>query len=229
MITCKLISEVVSGNYDIPLRDLYSQRRDVGLVLPRHMSWYLAKTLTSLSYPAIGRHMGGRDHTSILHGVRRIGDAVVNDPQILANYEALVRQINAIGGAAERNEALALQLGDLDPLETAAAVLDAPLHDVTPSLEEIRALCMGMRHYAAEYEIAAFKVSQHASDSLAWEAERKQLHKAIKLRDAVVPAAEKVVAAQRALKSAFDTSNERLARKALEAAVSNLQTVFERT
>lgn len=236
MISCKLIAEVVSGNYEIPLRELYSQRRETGLVLPRHMSWYLAKTLTSRSYPEIGRYMGGRDHTTIMYGVRQMGDAVISDPVIAANYETLVMQISALGKASETSEQLAARLGDLDPLEIATTVLDGPFNDVEPSHDDIVALCMGVRHFADECAMLNARVAEQAKAIATLEAERLrqlraiQLHlKIIERNAAVVAAAERVSKAAKDLARAFDTNGERASRKTLEAHISNLQTLFERT
>jgi hypothetical protein len=234
-ITCKLISEVVSGNYAVSLRELYSQRRAPGIVLPRQMSWYLAKILTSRTYPEIGRYMGGRDHSTVMHGIRRMSDAIINDTVIAANYESLVRQISALGKASETNELLATELGDLDPLDIATAVLDAPADGIMPSVNEIRALCMGVRHFADECSIAVARATAQTDAIGILEAERLrqlraiQLHlKIIERSAAVVAAAEKISAAAKELTKAFDTNGERPARKALEAQISNLQTIFER-
>lgn len=59
--------------YDVTLSDLFSIRRDVVTVLAKHECYWRAKQETSWSLPAIGRYFGGRDHTTILHGVRKYG------------------------------------------------------------------------------------------------------------------------------------------------------------
>lgn len=69
----------VSSFYNISVIDLLSQRRAPVVVLPRQVAMYLAKTLTTRSLPEIGRVIGGRDHTTILHGVRKITEMVKTD------------------------------------------------------------------------------------------------------------------------------------------------------
>ena len=56
---------------------------------------YLCKQLTSRSLPEIGRHFGGRDHTTVMHGVRRIEELRVSDGQIAEDVENLRRQLEA--------------------------------------------------------------------------------------------------------------------------------------
>ncbi len=236
MITCKLISEVVCQSYDISRRELYSQRRSVGVVLPRQMSWYLAKTLTARSYPEIGRYMGGRDHTTVMHGVRRIGEAVINDPEISVNYETLVRQISQIGKAAESNDHFANQLSDLDPLAIASAVLDGDADETAPASDVVRILCMGLRHFADECAIISARVNEQASAIVTLEATRvrhvraHQLHlELIERNKDVVALAETIAKAAKNLVSVLHTNGERPARTALESHISNLRNIFERT
>lgn len=152
MITCRMISEAVCSAYSTPIRQLYSRRRDAGTVLPRHMSWALASRLTTHSYSAIGRLMGGRDHATVMYGVQRILGALGTDPTIAANYQALVDAIAVVDATAELSGRAGLRFNDIDPLEIANRILSAPFRDTLPSLEEIRALCFGVTHYAAELE-----------------------------------------------------------------------------
>lgn len=62
----------VAREYGISEVDIYSTRRERKVLRPRHLAMYLAKTLTLRSLPEIGRRMGGRDHTTVLHAVRKI-------------------------------------------------------------------------------------------------------------------------------------------------------------
>lgn len=68
----KRILDVVSRHYGVSVIDLVSARRTAQVVLPRQVAMYLACTLTVLSLPQIGRAIGGRDHTTVLHGRRKI-------------------------------------------------------------------------------------------------------------------------------------------------------------
>ncbi len=150
MITCRLITEAVAAAYSVPVLQLYSRRRDAGTVLPRHMAWTLASRLTTQSYSAIGRHMGGRDHATVMHGVAKIRAALETDAQIATNYQALVDAVTLLADAGQSAERLRQCFNDIDPLDVAERILSSAFRDVLPSMEEIRALCFGVTHYAAE-------------------------------------------------------------------------------
>jgi hypothetical protein len=66
------VCRAVCEHWPISRVDLISQRRTKQCVLPRHVAMYLARTLTACSMPQIGRALGGRDHTTVLNGVRVI-------------------------------------------------------------------------------------------------------------------------------------------------------------
>ena len=66
------IVEAVCRRFKVRLVDMHSQRRTKDVVLPRHVAMYLARRLTLCSLPQIGRELGGRDHTTILHGINKI-------------------------------------------------------------------------------------------------------------------------------------------------------------
>ena len=63
------------------------------MVRPRQVAMYLAKTLTLRSLPEIGRRFGGRDHTTVLHAVRKIEGLVGNDAMLADEIEVLKRQL----------------------------------------------------------------------------------------------------------------------------------------
>jgi hypothetical protein len=70
--TVNQIIRFVAREYDLSREDLLADRRTQNLVRPRHIAMWLAKTITRKSYPYIGLRFGNRDHTTILHGVRKI-------------------------------------------------------------------------------------------------------------------------------------------------------------
>jgi len=88
------IQRLVAKFYQISKADLLSERRNRTVVLPRQIAMYLAKTLTMRSLPEIGRRFGGRDHTTVLHAVRKIDDLVKEDAQIAEDLERIKRQLN---------------------------------------------------------------------------------------------------------------------------------------
>jgi len=73
------IKQAACKYFDVTLVDLDSARRTLELVYPRQVVMYLAKTLTGKSLPEIGRRLGGRDHTTVLHGIRKIELLVRSD------------------------------------------------------------------------------------------------------------------------------------------------------
>jgi chromosomal replication initiator protein len=87
------IQRVVARQYNVSRADLLSSRRTANVVRPRQVAMYLAKTLTLRSLPEIGRRFGGRDHTTVLHAVRKIENLVSTDSALAEEIELLKRQL----------------------------------------------------------------------------------------------------------------------------------------
>ncbi|MFS8036393.1 chromosomal replication initiator protein DnaA [Xanthobacter sp. AM11] len=87
------ILRIVSKHYNVTRADLLSQRRTATVVKPRQIAMYLAKTLTLRSLPEIGRRFGGRDHTTVLHAVRKIDGLVATDRALAEEIEVLKRLV----------------------------------------------------------------------------------------------------------------------------------------
>jgi chromosomal replication initiator protein len=87
------IQRVVARQYNVSRSDLLSSRRTANVVRPRQVAMYLAKTLTLRSLPEIGRRFGGRDHTTVLHAVRKIEALVAKDIALSEEVESLKRQL----------------------------------------------------------------------------------------------------------------------------------------
>jgi chromosomal replication initiator protein len=81
-ITVELIQRAVAEYYKIKVSDMYSKRRPTSIAAPRQVAMYLAKELTQKSLPEIGDLFGGRDHTTVLHAVRKIADARAKDTEL---------------------------------------------------------------------------------------------------------------------------------------------------
>lgn len=88
------IQRVVARHYSVSKQDLLSNRRTRTIVKPRQVAMYLAKMMTPRSLPEIGRRFGGRDHTTVLHAVRKIEDLVGGDQKLAQELELLKRLIN---------------------------------------------------------------------------------------------------------------------------------------
>ncbi|HEX2652798.1 MAG TPA: chromosomal replication initiator protein DnaA [Xanthobacteraceae bacterium] len=85
------IQRTVARQYNVSRSDLLSSRRTANVVRPRQIAMYLAKTLTLRSLPEIGRRFGGRDHTTVLHAVRKIEGLVGNDTTLAEEIDILKR------------------------------------------------------------------------------------------------------------------------------------------
>jgi len=88
------IQRVVSRHYNVSKADLLSARRTRTIVRPRQIAMYLAKILTPRSLPEIGRRFGGRDHTTVLHAVRKIEGMIEGDKALADEIELLKRMID---------------------------------------------------------------------------------------------------------------------------------------
>ncbi len=85
------IQRIVAKHYNVQRQDLLSNRRTHNVVMPRQIAMYLAKTLTPRSLPEIGRRFGGRDHTTVLHAVRKIEELIKTNTQLDQDIELLRR------------------------------------------------------------------------------------------------------------------------------------------
>jgi len=94
-VTIEEIQRKVSEHFNIRLSDLIGPRRVRTLARPRQMAMYLSKQLTARSLPEIGRRFGGRDHTTVMHGVRKIEELKGTDSQIAEDLELLRRALEA--------------------------------------------------------------------------------------------------------------------------------------
>jgi chromosomal replication initiator protein len=81
-VTVELIQRTVADYYKIKVADMYSKRRPNSIAMPRQVAMYLAKEMTQKSLPEIGELFGGRDHTTVLHAVRKIGQHRAKDSEL---------------------------------------------------------------------------------------------------------------------------------------------------
>ncbi|MHC4705315.1 MAG: helix-turn-helix domain-containing protein [Planctomycetota bacterium] len=88
------IIEVVTGYFDVRLADLQSKRRSQSITEPRQICMYLARSLTRHSLEEIGGHLGGRDHTTVMHACNKITHAKDADPRMNALLDDLTKQIS---------------------------------------------------------------------------------------------------------------------------------------
>ncbi|NNE54211.1 MAG: chromosomal replication initiator protein DnaA [Sulfitobacter sp.] len=94
-ITVEEIQRKVSEHYNIRLSDMIGPKRLRSYARPRQVAMYLCKQMTTRSLPEIGRRFGGRDHTTVMHGVRRIEELKQSDSQIAEDIELLSRALKS--------------------------------------------------------------------------------------------------------------------------------------
>ncbi len=94
-LTIEEIQRKVAEHYNIRLSDMIGPKRLRTIARPRQMAMYLAKQLTSRSLPEIGRRFGGRDHTTIMHGVKKIEELMTTDSQLSDDMQLLKRLLQA--------------------------------------------------------------------------------------------------------------------------------------
>jgi chromosomal replication initiator protein len=87
------IQKLVASRYNVSRSDILSERRTAAVVRPRQIAMYLSKVLTLRSLPEIGRRFGGRDHTTVLHAVRKIEKAIGEDTTLNEEVELLKRML----------------------------------------------------------------------------------------------------------------------------------------
>ena len=87
------ILKIVSRHYGVSRNDILSERRHRSVVWPRQIGMYLAKQMTARSLPEIGRRFGNRDHTTVLHAIRKIEGQISANAQLKDEIEDLKKQL----------------------------------------------------------------------------------------------------------------------------------------
>jgi chromosomal replication initiator protein len=89
------ILRIVSRHFGVSKGDLLSQRRHRSVVWPRQIGMYLAKQMTARSLPEIGRRFGNRDHTTVLHAIRKIEGVLTDNPRLRDELDELKKLLNS--------------------------------------------------------------------------------------------------------------------------------------
>ena len=92
-VTVDIIQKAVAEHFGLKQADLISERRARAVARPRQVAMWLAKQITTRSLPDIGRRFGGRDHTTVLHAVRRIESLKAEDPVLARDCDVLLRKL----------------------------------------------------------------------------------------------------------------------------------------
>lgn len=93
-ITPQLIIEVVSEHFHISVDQMMSKNRSSDIAKPRQIAMYLCKTMTSSSLDAVGALLGGRDHSTIIHGVKKVSEEYDNNESTRTLIETIKKKIN---------------------------------------------------------------------------------------------------------------------------------------
>ena len=92
-ITIDEIQRKVAEHFNLRMTDMHSARRARNVARPRQIAMYLAKQLTARSLPEIGRKFGGRDHTTVMHAVRKVEELMTEDTQIAQDVDVIRRAL----------------------------------------------------------------------------------------------------------------------------------------
>lgn len=92
-ITVEDIQKRVAQHYNIKVSDMHSARRSRSVARPRQVAMYLAKKFTTKSLPDIGRRFGGKDHTTVMHAVKKVEELIAGDSEFCADVELLSRML----------------------------------------------------------------------------------------------------------------------------------------
>ena len=92
-VTIEEIQKRVAAHFNIRVSDMHSARRARSVARPRQVAMYLAKQLTSRSLPEIGRKFGGRDHTTVMHAVRKVDELRERDSAFAEDVDLLRRML----------------------------------------------------------------------------------------------------------------------------------------
>jgi chromosomal replication initiator protein len=95
-LTIETVQKVVADHFKLKVSDLKSKKRQRAFAYPRQIAMYLARKLIGASFPEIGEKFGGKDHTTVIHNVRKIEDCLDRDLDLKAHIESLERQFERI-------------------------------------------------------------------------------------------------------------------------------------
>ncbi len=95
-VTPDLIIDIVSEHFNISIDDLKGKKRNREIVLPRQIVMYLCRQMTDTSLKAIGAFLGGKDHASINHGIKKIEEDIKRDEALNNTVNIIMKKINPI-------------------------------------------------------------------------------------------------------------------------------------
>ncbi|MDF2951331.1 MAG: chromosomal replication initiator protein DnaA [Anaerocolumna sp.] len=93
-VTPELIIDVIAEHFNITSNDIYSINKSRNIAFPRQIAMYMCRKLTELSLSDIGKLMGNRDHTTVLHGIDKIETNMKKDASMQNTIDVLMKKIN---------------------------------------------------------------------------------------------------------------------------------------
>ncbi|HQJ15556.1 MAG TPA: helix-turn-helix domain-containing protein, partial [Candidatus Omnitrophota bacterium] len=93
LITIDFIQRCVGEEFGVSLADLKQKKRSKTIVLPRQVAMYLSRELTEQSFPEIGEHFGGKDHTTVLHSYNKIKEDIITDMALKEKINRIIQVI----------------------------------------------------------------------------------------------------------------------------------------
>ena len=93
LLTIETIQKIVADHYKIKISDLKSHKRQRNLTMPRQIAMFLSRMLTNASFPELGERFGGKDHTTVMHAVRKIEKDRTKDLDLKAHIDSIQRQL----------------------------------------------------------------------------------------------------------------------------------------
>ena len=93
--TIDQIQKKVAEHFNVKMSDMHSSRRSRNIASPRQIAMFLSKNLTTRSLPEIGRKFGGRDHTTVIHAIKKVNELVKNDSSLAEDIEILTRSLQS--------------------------------------------------------------------------------------------------------------------------------------
>ena len=95
LISIDAVQKVVANYFNIKISDFKVKRKNKGFVVPRQIAIYLSRKLTGSSLIEIGEKFGGKDHSTVLHSIKKVGEKMANDPSFKEMIENLQGRIKS--------------------------------------------------------------------------------------------------------------------------------------
>ena len=93
-ITIENIIKLVGQKFDVKMSDIMSEKRDKEISKTRQIAMYVSRQLTGKSYPVIGKHFGGKNHTSVLQACKKTKEWMDKDPEINQTITTILRDLS---------------------------------------------------------------------------------------------------------------------------------------